>query len=115
LAHLKRKMEAFKTQIAFLEAEGMVQEVRKYKRMQLEVSTAICDALVKLDDEPNIVIDLLNSSTSSSSSSLHKPSSSSSSSSLRNQSSSSSSRPPALAMFGDTIDYGSDDDSDYET
>jgi len=103
LAHLKRKMEAFKTQIAFLEAEGMVQEVRKYKRLQLETSTAICDALVKLDDEPNIVIDLLNSSTSSSSSSLHKPSSSSSS--LHKQSSSSSSsRNPSLAHFGDDID-----------
>ena len=73
-ALLKRKLDAFASQILFLEAAGHHEEVRKYKRLQLEASTEMCDELIKLStvhvsttSQSNTVIDLLNSSTSSSS------------------------------------------------
>lgn len=70
-AHLKRKLDAFTAHLAYLQDAGLEEEVRKYKRMQLDVSTKMCDALVMLDEtnmqsQANTVIDLLNSSTSSS-------------------------------------------------
>ena len=70
-AHLKRKLDAFTTHLAYLQDAGLDDEVRKYKRMQLDAITEMCDALVKLDavnmkSHANTVIDLLNSSTSSS-------------------------------------------------
>lgn len=70
IVHLKRKLDAYATQIGFLQEAGHLDEVRKYKRLQLEVSTAMCEALAKLDElhvpsPSNTVIDLLNSSTSS--------------------------------------------------
>lgn len=73
-ALLKRKLDAFASQILFLEAAGHHEEVRKYKRLQLEASTEMCDELIKLStvhvsttSQSNTAIDLLNSSTSSSS------------------------------------------------
>ena len=73
-ALLKRKLDAFASQILFLEAAGHHEEVRKYKRLQLEASTEMCDELIKLStvhvsttSQSNTVIELLNSSTSSSS------------------------------------------------
>ena len=73
-ALLKRKLDAFASQILFLEEAGHHEEVRKYKRLQLEASTEMCDELIKLSSvhltttsQSNTVIDLLNSSTSSSS------------------------------------------------
>ena len=74
-ALLKRKLDAFASQILFLEAAGHHEEVRKYKKLQLEASTEMCDELIKLSNllhvsttsQSNTVIDLLNSSTSSSS------------------------------------------------
>ena len=71
---MKRKLDAFASQILFLEEAGHHEEVRKYKRLQLEASTEMCDELIKLSSvhltttsQSNTVIDLLNSSTSSSS------------------------------------------------
>lgn len=70
-AHLKRKLDAYATQISFLQELGQHEEVLKYKRLQLAASTSMCDELAKLDDvalvntQSSTVIDLLNSSTSS--------------------------------------------------
>jgi hypothetical protein len=40
---LTRKLDTFAAQITFLEAAGLHKEVRKYKRLQFEASTEVCD------------------------------------------------------------------------
>jgi len=78
-ALLKRKLDAFASQIILLEAAGHHDRVQYYKRLQLEASTEMCDELIKLSNvtahttssssssSSTSVIDLLNSSTSSAS------------------------------------------------